>query len=314
MSVGIPWTESTPGSVSKLNFTGIISGTGAELAALDKTKHTLVRCTSTGSGFTLDHVYLFSNDGTTSIDLTSVLEHTHEDSSTGGSLVSLQMGANADITDLMLTKTTDLYEANWAAPVYWIRTVTSTGSVENKIDGTTGEHSIRLRPNGTSGSGATISYPHLRLTFGGDALFQTKLQIETATSIALHSGVGCDDVTAADSNTRKLQVEVCTVTNNNWWLRTANGSANSASDTGIAITANRTAIKIEHLPDLGTPETDLYIASGTILQKTTNIPVDGQTIEDNLIKHSVKNSTAADRPLLVYGSRVLYDALSTDWI
>jgi len=303
MSVSTPWTNSTPASAARNNRTGVITDTGTNLAALDKTKHKIVTCSSTGSGYTLDHAYLFLEDGTDKVDLMSTDAHTHLDSSTGGAFIDILV-ANPKSFILGLTKTDELLKANW------IQTVTSTGTIE---DNTTGERYIRLRTNGTSGAAATISYPHLKLDFGATSIFQAKLQIETATSLALHSGVACDDVTAADSNTRKLQAEVCTATNSNWWLRTASGSANSASDTGIAISANAVAINIVHYPTLGTPRADLLIDTGTVLQKTTNIPTSSATAADNLIKHSIKNSTAADRPLRVYASRLQYK-VSDNWV
>jgi hypothetical protein len=306
MSVSDAWTSTTPGSTARKNRTSVITDTGSVLDGLDKTKHKIVTCSSTGSGYTLDHAYLFTEDGTSAIDLSTTGAHTHADSSEGGALIDIII-ANPKIFDLSLTKTNDLKKAQW------IETVTSTGTIEDNTDGTTGERSIRLRPNGTSGASAQISYPHLKLDFSAGSMYQAKLQIETATSIALHSGVGADDVTAADSNTRKYQAEVCTVTNNNWWLRTASGSANSASDSGIAISTSRVAISIVHYPTLGTPRADLQVDAGTLLQKTTNIPVDQATADINLIKHSVKNSTAADRPLKVYGSRLQYK-VSDNWV
>jgi len=305
MSLGDAW-DTTAGSTSKLNLMTIPSGSGTYLQTLDKTKHKLVACTSTSSGLTINHVYLASDDGTTWIDLQSLIAHTHADSTTGGSLIDIEV-ANPKYFDLVLTKTSDLYKANW------IQTVTSTGTIEDLSAGLTGPMYIRLRPNGTSGSGSTISYPHLKLNFAKTAIYQTKLLIETATSIALHTGVGADDVTAADSNTVKFQAEVCTVTNNNWWLRTASGSANSASDTGIAISTSAVAVKIVHYPTLGTPETDLQIDTGTLLQKTTNIAISGATADANLIKASVKNSTGADRPLKFYGARLRYEVSDT-WV
>jgi len=303
MSVSTPWTNSTPASSARNNRTTVITDTGTNLSALDKTKHKIVACSSTGGGYTLDHAYLFTEDGTDKIDLMSTDAHTHTDSSTGGDLIDIYV-ANPKSFILSLTKTDELLKTNW------IQTVTSTGTIE---DNTTGERYIRLRPNGTSGAAATISYPHLKLDFGATSVFQAKLQIETATSLALHSGVACDDVTAADSNTRKLQAEVCTATNSNWWLRTASGSGNTASDTGIAISANAVAINIVHYPTLGTPRADLLIDAGTVLQKTTNIPTSSATAADNLVKHSIKNSTAADRPLRVYGSRLHYK-VSDNWV
>jgi len=311
MSLGDEWTSAVSGSAAKLNGMTVTYGTGSYLSSLDYSKHKLLVCTADGSGFTLDHLYLCTTDGTSVIDVSSVVPHTHVNDSTGGNLTNIFV-ANPRFTVLQLTKPSDLYEASWASPVFWVKTVSGTGSVENKTDGTTGERSIRLRPNGTSGSGSTIQYPHLINGFGSISIFQTKLQIETATSIALHVGVNADTVTAADSNTVKYQVEVCTATNNNWWLRTADGSATSASDTGIAISANRVGIAIVHNP--GEPEADIYIDSNTVFQKTTNIPVTGETADNNITKISVKNSTGADRPLLYYGSRLTYKiSTNEDW-
>lgn len=312
MSVSTPWTNSTPASAARNNKTGVISVDGNTAGTLDKTKHRVVFVTSTGSGGNQDDFLVVNAAENAYINLRDTASHTHTGSTTGGSFADIVI-ANPKFYDLILTKTTDLYESNWSSPVYWIRTVTSTGSVENSTDGTTGERSIRLRPNATSGSGATISYPHLKLDFGATSIFQTKILVETASSIAFHVGVACDDITAADSNTRKLQAELCTTTNNNYWLRTATGSANSASDTGIAFSVNRAAIKILHYPTLGTPRADLYIDSGTVLQKTTNIPTSGATADNNLVKFSVKNSIAADRPLKFYGCRLRY-SVSDNWV
>jgi hypothetical protein len=305
MGLGSPYTEATPVSVSKINFMELVSGTGAELAALDKSKHRLVSCTSTGSGYTLDHVYLFSTDGTTAIDLSNIASHTHTSSSDGGDIVDV-FRANPKFMDLILTKTNDLDKANW------IQTVTSTGSIANDTDGTTGERSIKLLTGATSGSGSTISYPHLQLNFTKRAIYQFKCRFSATTALAFHSGVGADDVTAADSNTRKFNAEVCTATNTNWFLRTADGTGNSTSDTGTAFTTSRVGIRIETFPDLGTPQVDMYIDAGTVFSKTSNIPTSSTTADNNLIKHSLKNSAAADKNLFMYGCRLRY-TISDEW-
>jgi len=304
MSLGNEWDNATPASAVKLNGMTVTYGTGTYLAALDKTKHKLVVCTSTSGGLTVDHVYLASADGTTWLDLSGIVDHTHTATTGDGGRYSEILLSNPKVFDLVLTKTDDLKKAQW------IETVTGTGTIEDATDGTTGERSIRLRPNGTSGSEAQISYPHIQASFGGRALFISKLRIETATNLAFHIGVGADDITAADSNTIKIQTEVCTVTNNNFWLRTANGSANSASDSGVAIGTSRTGIKMIFHP--ATPECQLLINDANALIKTTNIPTSGATADNNLIKVSLKNSTAADRPMHFYGARLAY-FVSDEW-
>lgn len=304
MSISSPWTNTTPASSSRKNKTSVITVSGDDAASLDKTKFKLVAINADGSAGNTDDLLMVNAADNAFINLRQTAQHTHYDTSTGGSIEEIDWWNNIWM-DLCLTKTDDLKKAQW------IETVTSTGSISDNTDGTTGERSIKLLTGATSGASATISYPHLKLDFSKRSFFETKLRIETATSIALHSGIGADDVTAADSNTRKYNVEVCTATNSNYWLRTANGTNNSASDTGVAISTNRVAIFIDHKPTLGTPEVTIYI-DGTSFQKTTYIPTSGATADVNLIKHSVKNSTTADRPIHTYGSRLRY-WVSDNW-
>jgi len=304
--VGGPWADTTPGSASKMNRVTIISGSGADLATLDKDEHVLAKCTSTGSGFTLNHVYQTSADGTSWIDISSTAAHTHSSTAEGGGLVQIY-AANSKFLDLALTKTQDLKKAQW------IETIVTTGSITDTTDGTTGERSIKLATGATSGGAATITYPHLQIDFSKRSIFQFKAKLTTLSSLALHSGVNCDLVTAVDSNTVKYDAEICTTTNNNWHLRTASGSNKSMSDTGTAATTNRVGIRIEHFPDLGTPEADMYIDAATVFQKTSDIPITGASDDATLIRHSIKNSTTADRPYDVFASRLVY-YVSDNWV
>ena len=308
MTFGIegPWSTTTEGSASKLNKMTVVSGSGTDLATLTKSEHGLWRCTATGSGFTINHLYLISADGTSAIDVSSIAEHAHTSTSTGGTLLDIYRG-NPKFLDLALTKTDDLKKAQWN------ETIVTTGTITDTTDGTTGERSIKLATGTTSGGAATITYPHLQIDFSKRSFFQFKAKITTLSSMALHSGVNCDLVTAADSNTIKYDAEVCTTTNNNWHLRTASGSNKSMSDTGTAATTNRVGIRIEHFPDLGTPEADMYIDAGTVFQKTSDIPITGASDDATLIRHSVKNSTTADRPYDVYASRLVY-TVSDNWV
>ena len=293
MSLGNEWDNVTPGSVAKLNNVTVTYGTGAYLATLDKTKHKLLSCTSTGSGFTLDHIYLCTTDGTSVIDLSPL-------DSTSINVVQV-LYSHPETIDLLLVRTNDLRRAQWD------EITTGSATIEDSTIGLGLERYIRMRPNATSGSGATISYPcTLSVDFTDPSMFIAVAQIETASSIAAHIGVGADDVTAADSNTRKYNAEVCTATNNNWFLRSADGTGNSTSDTGTAMTTSKTSLKITHRPDLGTPEVNISVAAGVAFQKTSNIPITGGSPAGNPIKFSVKNSTAADRPLRNYGCRLSF--------
>jgi len=307
MGLGDAWTSTTAGSVTKLNTSTIIWGSGEYLQTLDKTKHKVVVCTETSSGLTIDHVYLADSLGETWIDLSTVAAHTHSSGTDGGDLTTVFI-ANPKFFDLSLTKSSDLITSGTT----WLKTLVSTGTITDDTDGTSGERSIKLLTGATSGGAATISYPHLQLDFSKRSIFQFKVRLSATTALAYHAGVGADNVTSADSNTIKYNAEVCTVTNTNWFLRSADGAANSTSDSGTAFDTNRVGIRIEHYPDLGTPRADMYIGAGTVFQKTSNIPTTGATSDANLVKHSLKNSAAADKNAFVYGTRLRY-TISDEW-
>jgi hypothetical protein len=298
---GTPWLSSTPASVNRKNKTSTITLDGDDIALLDKTKYKIVTCSADGSGYLEDHVYYFSEDGSVETDLTALPDHTHSSASgDGGPMTFMYIKSPASALDLYLSRPTDMIKANWN------QTVTGTGSIEDGGGGSSTPY-IRLRPNGTSGSGSTISYTNAypRYTFDGGAMILTFVgNFETATSLAFHGGINCDDVTAADSNTVKVQAEVCTVTNSNWWIRTATGAANSASDTGVAISTDDKSIKLIH-DSTGTPYAVISVNSGGEFTKTTNVPATAtnNTI-GNLLKFSIKNSTAADRPYRFKGARL----------
>jgi len=308
MSIAGPWDDATEGSASKLNFMTNLSLPGDELEALDKSQFRIVFCTATSTGGNLikDHTYAVDTEAEEFIDITSVGSHTHSGTDDGGGLLDIY-SANPLFAD---TGALFMHNIDIAK---WVETNTSTGDSTNDTDGSTGELSIKMSTGATSGASTTVAMKGLKLDFSKRSSFQFKARIGTATSLALHSGVNADDVTAVDSNTAKYDAEVCTVTNTNWNLRTASGSNKTSSDTGIAISTSRVGIRLEHYPDLGVPEVDMYLDANTVFQKTSDVPVSGTTAVANLMKHSLKNSTAADRTYFVYGNRLRY-SISDNWV
>jgi hypothetical protein len=301
-----PFDDQTTFSYSKANGMTVISGTGTDLETLDKTQFRIVFCTADGGSLLKDHTYAVDTDSETFIDISTTGSHNHGGPSDGGSVIDIFSG-NPTFAD------TGAYFMHNIDKARWVETVTSTGSTSNDNDGTSGELSFKLLTGATSGASATLAMKGLKLNFAKRSSFQFKARIETTTSIALHSGVNADDVTAVDSSTAKYDAEVCTVTNNNWNLRSASGSNKTSSDTGIAISVNRVGIRLEHYPDIGIPEVDMYLDANTVFQKTSDVPVSGTTAVANLMKHSLKNSAASARNYFVYANRLRYYILD-NWI
>jgi hypothetical protein len=301
-----PFDDQTPFSYSKANGMTVISGTGTDLETLDKAQFRIVFCTADGGSLLKDHTYAVDTDSETFIDISTTGSHNHGGPSDGGSVIDIFSG-NPTFAD------TGSYFMHNIDKARWVETVTSTGSTANDNDGTSGELSLKLLTGATSGASATLAVKGLKLNFAKRSSFQFKARIETTTSIALHSGVNADDVTAVDSSTAKYDAEVCTVTNNNWNLRSASGSNKTSSDTGIAISVNRVGIRLEHYPDIGVPEVDMYLDANTVFQKTSDVPITGTTAVANLMKHSLKNSAASARNYFVYANRLRYYILD-NWV
>lgn len=309
MTFGIwgPWDDQTAGSFSKLNGMTVLSGTGDDLELLDKTQFRIVFCTADGGSLLKDHTYAVDTEAETFIDISSTGSHTHSGTNDGGSLLDI-FSANPLFADTGALFMHNIDKARW------VESLVSTGTTANDTDGSTGELSFKLLTGATSGGASTLAMKGPLLDFSKRSMFQFKARLgATITTLALHSGVNADDVTAVDSNTAKYNAEVCTVTNNNWNLRTASGTNKTSSDTGTAISTSRVGIRLEHYPNLAVPEVDMYIDAHAVFQKTSDIPVSGTTAVANLMKHSLKNSSAADRNYFVYLNRLRYHILD-NWV
>lgn len=305
--IAAPWGN-TVASKAKLNLMTIPSGPGADLATLDVTKHGACRCTSTASGFVTGHFYI-SDAISTWIDVSVAAGHTHESTATGGTLYNIFAGVgNMDLID---SAGHLIFAADKAK---WLEAITSTGVVTNDTDGTTSERSIKMDSGATSGARASITMVGgVEMDFAKPSMWQSKTLVPTMTSLNLRFGFHSDMVTSADSNNVNYGIEICTATNNNWWARSASGTATSASDTTFAATTARQGIVILGRPDLSPVKTLTYIDANAAFSKTTNIPITGGGGVSNIFRYSIKNSTGASRTLFTYATRVRYYAVS-NWV
>ena len=308
MSLGNAWDETTAGSASKLNKVTIISGTGTYIVSLDKDNHVLFRADDSTGGLTADHLYMCSADGLSLIDVTEVDDHDHSGTGQGGNFFNTLNG-NKDVFDSGMSLVMRPQKANW------VEVVDGTASVADDVDGVSTEHSIKLLTGATSASTANIRMPSLEMDFSERSYFKCLQRLSSIASVAFRVGYGIDGLQVADDDSRNYGIEGCTTVDGNYYVRTATGSARSASDTGTAFDTNRTNLRAEHYPDLGTPKVDAYINQGTVFTKTSNIPTtyaDNEPNPQDIFKWSLKNNTAADKHLFAYGVRLVYET-SDKW-
>ena len=302
MGLGDSWTDTTPGSPTKLNKVSIISGTGTYISGLSIANHILFRADDSTGGLIADHLYLCSADGLSLIDLSDTNEHNHSSTGTGGTMLDILNG-NKDVFDSGSYLTINPFKAKWS------EVVTGTASTADDIDGSTGEPSVKLSTGATISSVSNIRQLCMDFDASKRSYFKSVSRLPSTASVALRIGYGMDAWGAADSDSRKYGAEYCSTVNSNWWLRSATGSARSASDTGVAATTNRTSIRCEHYPDLGIPKIDIYINEGTVFTKTSNIPttyLDNEPSPGNIFRVSLINNTGSDKLAYFYGTRLVF--------
>jgi len=271
----------------------IISGTGAYLATITAIENgQVIVCTSTGSGFTENHAYVW--DTSAWVDLTNV-SHTHSSASDGGSIVGIHR-ANPTFIDSGARYT--LYPQK----VDYLQVVSGTGAITD--DTTSSVYTIKLDTGATSSSGATIHIPGFKHDFSKESFYQTSIKLSSTADLATKLGPSMETATAADDNNVKYGIEQCTTTGANWLIRSATGAARSTQDSGTAVSTSQIYFRCEHYP--GTPKTDTYINNGAAITKSTDIATTGAGTNNNVFKLSIKNSTGASKTMLCYGSRIAY--------
>jgi len=306
MSLGDSWGLIS-GSSSKLNKMTVISGTGAYLASLSLSDHTLLRCTSTGSGFTINHLYLTTEDGTGKIDLTNIASHTHFDNTSGGSFGKVAISASSwfDTWSQMMT---DVDTA------YWTSGTSGTGATTNITNYTGYDNQMvaKCSTGATSGSGANWKLSGLPPDYTKDrAQFTAIANLSSTSSISARYGYGMETPTASDDNNRKFGFSVCTATNGNWFARTADGDSRSESDMGVAFTTNDVNLTAQCRGD--TNDAIFYVDFANLLTKSSDVPIDSVGNNDPLFRFGVKNSTGADRIAYLIKLRLQHYTTSNWW-
>ncbi len=279
--------------MAKLNQMTIISGTGAYLATITAVENgQVVTCTSTGSGFTENHAYIW--DTSAWVDLTNV-SHTHSSASDGGAIIGIPR-ANTKFFD------TDTRYTLYPQKVDYLQVVSGTGAITD--DSTSSVYSIKLDTGGTSSSGATIHIPGFIHDFSKESYWQTSVKLGSTSAVATKLGPNMETATAADDNNAKYGIESCTTGGANWLIRSATGAARSTQDTGTAMSTSQIGFRCEHYPS--TPKVDAYVNNGSAITKSSDVATTGSGAANNRFKLSIKNSAGASKTMFCYGSRLAY--------
>lgn len=236
------------------------------------------------------------------LDLSDVDDHLHTTGASDGGDFTGILAANGHVMDtgtsLLQALHTDI----------WQHGASGTGISTEITDGTTEETYFELDTQATSGSTVQKYIPiNLSLDWTEICKFAAKHQIQTATSLAIKTGIGMETLAAADNNNRKIGAEICTTVNNNWFAASANGTTRSSSDTGQAMSTSKRAIIGVFNPDV--PDLDIYIEDTVLYTKTSNLPTNNDANQPSrgaIARYSVKNNTAASRKFNFYGMRLIY--------
>lgn len=289
-----PFAEGTGITHPKLNTTGIIAYTGAEIAALSATAvdGQVVYCYSSGSGF-FQGIWYGWNDIVGTWDAINGVPSAYD-----------FMIGNAQV---------GILDKRYGGIEQWYWNFSGTGS-----DVTTSNTSNEIRKNLITGTTAT-GWAELRsggplMDFAKPAMFQCKFRTPSViTGQIVKIGMGIERAGSGNYNGRNFGIEYCDASGN-WQIHSGTGSANSNTDTLKAVTANTLyGFMVEYFPG---DKIRVTFDDATVKEKNTDIPSSGNNQEDQLAHISISNNNGntTSRTFSEMGFFGVYSILDTDWI
>lgn len=289
-----PFAEGTGITHPKLNTTGIIAYTGAEIAALSASAvdGQVVYCYSTGSGF-FQGIWYGWNDIVGTWDALNGVPSAY---------------------DFMIGKAqVGLIDKGTAVKENWFSANSGTSSgVQNAV--TSNEMRIEMTTGTTTTGWAELKTGGPLMDFSKPAMFQVKFKTPTTISGQIVKiGMGIERAGSGAYNGRNFGIEYCDASAN-WQIHSGTGSANSNTDTLKAVTANTLyGFMVEYLPG---DKIRVTFDDATVKEKNTDIPSSGANQEDFLAHISISNNngSSSTRTLPFMNFFGVYSILDPDWI
>lgn len=292
-------------SQSRLNRKTIFVGTGAEISAIPLTSAaTVFLCTSTGSGFTANEIYVTKSDGSGRVSMRRA--HTHATSADvdGGDIYDVDVGSAGDRLAIeRLTK-----------GGYFVVTVDAGTIDSTRIENAVASNTVAmiLKTTATINKWTQVQDGGKALSFGSKIEWRIKMQVNSAADILWRQGVNMELVSDAGTGTEnRFGMEGCSGGNAFVNLICSNGGGTRTNQsTGLGATAMK-GYAMYYTPGVNILWKDSLGNEQTL---STNVPSSGSIASDRMLRYGIKNTAAVEK-LMYIAADALYGKIGdTLWV
>lgn len=304
-NAGLLLDPNEPISPWRIDAKSVFWGTGAQILAIPSTSEIRVAiCTSTGSGFIINTMYIRSADKTQWIPVFDKHLHNADTSAAGGKLAAIYIANQGKVKKAMWSKSTDFRGASKHASSPAAAPVEANNSFYTDISTSTTDESYSNIYTSDS----------LKADWTKPISMSVKAQFSHAAEIVARFGTNIEHAQNSVAFNDKVWWEFCDAHG----TKVMGGSGNT-----LGITVQATAADVVPSPNRArgfrydyTPINQVFFSDsdGGSLTITTNIPSSGQVPSDNLFKMGVITKNASQvKSLFLWHVEMTYEVSDT-WL
>lgn len=141
----------------------------------------------------------------------------------------------------------------------------------------------------------------VRPFFGGYMLAQTKMQFTgNTTNQFARWGINMEPMDTTNDDTRKIGIESCALTNNNWFLISSDNITRSQQDSLKPLLGGG-SVQSYRLENRVGVSIDFTYASDSAVSKTTNLPITSAPPQNNVVNFGIKTTDSNENTLRIWG-------------
>ena len=294
-----------PNSQSRLNRKSIFIGTGAEIAAVPlSSPATTFLCTSTGSGFTVNKLYVTKADGSGRVAVATAHTHNTATDEAGGSMYDIDVANIGSRVAIDRMTKGGYFVAYREGPATLDATRLDNAVVTNAV-------ATRLQTLTTSNNLTQLVDGGISLSFASKIEWRIKMEVSSSAAILWRCGVNMEGVDVASNATEnKFGIEGCSTADTNFHIVCCNGSARTDTNTSVAMTGMR-GHAMYYQPGTNVVWKD---STGNIQTLTSNVPSSGSIASDRMLRYGIKTTTTANKLMYITRDALFGKTTDTLWV
>lgn len=261
---------------------------------------------TTGNGFTKNVPVFRSVDDANTLIPVGLTTHHH------GQYTASEGGALADILFYNIGNVFAFLGSNFMKATFWTEVSGAGSSVQEEINTDAGE--LHLESGTASGGYANIRILSNTIDLAYMSIFMTRCTYNGPFTTYLSKfGVNCEQISEANSNSRKSYGWEACSGNSNWQCFSCDGTTRSTTSASFAVDGADDVFEAQHYPGIPQIQFKRNHNTGTTVTKSNNIPTSGNTSTSRAYQMGITSTAASATRVMHYKGSVLFGTQAGDW-